>query len=295
MSWGRLHDGANADPKLLALSDSAWRMWGCGLIYCQNALTDGFIPEHAIHTFGVRAKNKEAVAAELCRTLIPGKGALWHKVDGGYQVHDYLDWNDSRTEVLEGRARGRDRVRRHRAARAVTQAVVNLVTDSYQEGREAVLARPPRTAESNSHSNSGCNAFRSACSNADGNAVSNADGNAVGNSGSTYHVPQYEKQERGPSPPISPDAVENTESGPDPRILGHRRRRSKETDDGQPKVSTIAALARDVLLRHPSENDDGALREILKRACAKANLRYDGRSVAAGLDLARAQVKRGLR
>jgi hypothetical protein len=267
-----LHDGANADPKLLALSDAAWRMWGCGLIYCQNALTDGFIPAHAIHTFGVRAKNKEAVAGELCRVLIPGKGPLWRVVEGGYQVHDFLDWNDSRAEVLEGRARGRDRVRRHRAAR---------------EGRAE--------GDGNGVGNGGGNALRNAVGNAESNAGCNAIGNAVSNGGSTYHVPQYEKQERGKTPLAPPESVENVESGEDPRILAHRRRRSKETDDGQPKVSTIAALARDVLLRHPAEGDDGALREILKRACAKANLRYDGRSVAAGLDLARAQLKRGVR
>lgn len=103
MPWGRLDDKANGNAKLLALSDSAWRMWGCGLIYCQNNLTDGFIPSFAIDAFGVRAKNKQAVADELCRSLVPGKGPLWHKVDSGYQVHDYLDWNDSRESVEKQR------------------------------------------------------------------------------------------------------------------------------------------------------------------------------------------------
>jgi hypothetical protein len=114
MPWGRLDDRANANAKLLALSDAAWRMWGCGLIYCQFNLTNGLIPDHAIHTFGVRARNKEAVAEELCAVMVPGKGPCWHRVDGGYQVHDYLDWNDSREDIEQDRAAGRARLERFR-------------------------------------------------------------------------------------------------------------------------------------------------------------------------------------
>lgn len=114
MAWGRLNDRANGDAKLLALTDAAWRMWGCGLIYCQANLTDGFIPDHAVHSFGVRAKNKAAVIGELCRSLVPGKGPLWHPVENGYQVHDYLDWNDSREDIIAERERNRQRVERFR-------------------------------------------------------------------------------------------------------------------------------------------------------------------------------------
>lgn len=114
MPFGRLHEEAAGDGKLLALSDAAWRMWGMGLIYCQKNLTDGFIPEHAIHTFGVRAPNKTKIAEELCTPQTAGKAAVWAAVDGGFQVHDFLQWNDSRVVVLEKRAEGKDRVRRYR-------------------------------------------------------------------------------------------------------------------------------------------------------------------------------------
>jgi hypothetical protein len=114
MPWGRLDDQANRSPKLLALSDPAWRMWGCGLIYCNEELTDGFIPAHMIETFGVKAAGKKKIAKELCTKLVPGKDSLWHEVPGGYQVHDYLDWNDSREEVLKKRASGKDRQQRYR-------------------------------------------------------------------------------------------------------------------------------------------------------------------------------------
>ncbi len=88
-------------------------MWGCGLIYCQANLTDGFIPTHALQAFGVRG-NKAKAVAELCRELLPNKGPLWHKVEGGVQVHDYLDWNDSKEKILKGRADTKARLDRFR-------------------------------------------------------------------------------------------------------------------------------------------------------------------------------------
>lgn len=133
MTWGRLDDKANGNAKLLALSDAAWRMWACGLIFCQNNLTDGFIPEQAIHAFGVRAKNKAAVAEELCRPLVPGKGPLWHRVDGGFQVHDYMDVNDPKETVLAEREKARLRTERWRNGRN-TNGVGDASRDESRKG-----------------------------------------------------------------------------------------------------------------------------------------------------------------
>jgi hypothetical protein len=149
MPWGRLDDRANGDAKLLALSDAAWRMWGCGLIYCQYNLTDGFIPEHAIHTFGVRAKNKEAVADELCRSLVPGKGPLWHRVADGYQVHDFLEWNDSKEKVEAERAGSQDRWQRwkQRGGKRKSKRVINDVANGGANAPPTDLHVPRTTQE----------------------------------------------------------------------------------------------------------------------------------------------------
>jgi hypothetical protein len=114
MPWGRLDDNASGNGKLLALSDAAFRMWAMGLVYCQRNLTDGFIPAHAIDAFGVRASNKRRVADELCTPQMADRASVWRKTEGGYQVHDYLDWNDSRADVLKARADSRRRVRKFR-------------------------------------------------------------------------------------------------------------------------------------------------------------------------------------
>lgn len=122
MPFGRLHEEAAGDAKLLALTDAAWRMWGMGLVYCQRNLTDGFIPDYAIETFGVRAPNKTTVADELCRPQVHGRAPLWEKVEGGYQVHDYLQWNDSRAKILAGRQEAKSRMRRSRTEHPTEQS-----------------------------------------------------------------------------------------------------------------------------------------------------------------------------
>jgi hypothetical protein len=97
MPWARMDDKSNGNAKLLALSDPAWRLYWTGNVYVRANHTNGFIPEHAIATFGVRARGAALRRAieELCSVLVPGKAPLWHREAAGFQVHDYLDWNDA--------------------------------------------------------------------------------------------------------------------------------------------------------------------------------------------------------
>lgn len=97
MAWVRIHDGAMTHPKLLALTDKAFRLWVWGLSYCQTHLTDG-----AILTLAIPPRLKRAV-----EDLVTAR--LWERIDGALVVHDYLDWNDSRALVTKKRndAKGR--------------------------------------------------------------------------------------------------------------------------------------------------------------------------------------------
>lgn len=129
MSWARIDDKANGHEKLLALSNEAFRLWVCGLIYCQANLTDGVIPEYALPTFGVRTKRIGAVALELTQPFKPGRNPLWHPVEGGFQVHDYMDWNERRVDVLAARAKAKDRANKWRGSNGIR----NGVRDASQE------------------------------------------------------------------------------------------------------------------------------------------------------------------
>lgn len=115
MAWVRIHDGAMDNLKIMRLSDSAFRLWVRGLSYCQTQLTDGRIPQEALQFMNVRPKDLQ----QLTTVLVDGKAPLWETVPGfGYQVHDYLDWNDSREVVTEKRDRARVRAKNSRTSRS---------------------------------------------------------------------------------------------------------------------------------------------------------------------------------
>jgi len=87
-------------PKFLSAGPEASWLWLCGLGYCQDGLTDGFIPASAIEFLGV--KN----AAELADRLTTVR--LWDVVDGGWRMHDYLKHNKPAEVIREIMQRRRD-------------------------------------------------------------------------------------------------------------------------------------------------------------------------------------------
>jgi len=106
MGWVRIDDNAPHHRKMLQAGPHACWLWVCGLAYCQRMRTDGFIPTEALPMLGVGAWKKYA------GILVSSQ--LWHKVEGGYQVHDFLDWNASADERAEQEQANRDKVLRYR-------------------------------------------------------------------------------------------------------------------------------------------------------------------------------------
>jgi hypothetical protein len=66
-------------------------LWVCGLGYCQDGLTDGFIPDSAIEYLGVKR------ARSLAKKLVSVR--LWELAEGGWRLHDYLEHNKPAVEV----------------------------------------------------------------------------------------------------------------------------------------------------------------------------------------------------
>jgi hypothetical protein len=81
------------NKKFLKAGPAPSWLWVCGLAYCQEGLTDGFIPSEALPHLGV--KN----AAQLATHLV--KAGLWDEAPGGWNVHDYLEHNRSSADVAE--------------------------------------------------------------------------------------------------------------------------------------------------------------------------------------------------
>lgn len=112
-----IHTGVPTSPKHAPLSDAAFRLWTHALCWSKEHLTDGFIP--AAMLLPLHPKGPKVVA-ELLASIVLGKGPLWHEVEGGYQVHDYAEWQETKARVQDRRQQWRDRQSRSRVNPSVT-------------------------------------------------------------------------------------------------------------------------------------------------------------------------------
>lgn len=116
--WIRLDDDYINHPKFVALSHIAFRLWHEGMAYSRKLMTDGIITIGALKTF--RYSSKSAVK-ELVTPLCPGASPLWEEHEGGFEIHDYLDWNPTKDVEVGRRESSRERLRKHREKRVSTQ------------------------------------------------------------------------------------------------------------------------------------------------------------------------------
>lgn len=115
MPWGRVDDTYYDHPKLEELEDAhEWpdRLAGAGLnslawSWCNRFLTDGKVPRATVTKLGGTVE----LADQLVRV------GLWEGVAGGYQIHDFLVYNDSREQVLARREKEAQRKANYRAGR----------------------------------------------------------------------------------------------------------------------------------------------------------------------------------
>jgi hypothetical protein len=106
--WVRLADDVADHPKLLQAGPLAAWLWVCGLAYCNRHLTDGLIPAAQIR----RLADVDDPALLAIRLVDAG---LWEAVAGGYQVHDYGEYQPSAEDVKRERRAAAERARTYRA------------------------------------------------------------------------------------------------------------------------------------------------------------------------------------
>ncbi len=90
MTWVRLDDAFATNPKVFMLSDGAFRAYVVGLCYASQHLTDGFVPAGYVKLR--HARELEAAG-------------MWDQDGSGWQIHDFLEYNPSKQEVEQERAR----------------------------------------------------------------------------------------------------------------------------------------------------------------------------------------------
>jgi hypothetical protein len=144
MTWFKVDDSFHAHPKVLATEADALGLWVIAGAWSSAHLTDGFVPGHAL----TRLLPDSDV---LARKLVAA--GLWRRTKGGYQFHDWSDFQPSANEVkamrekraiagrkggmASGKARSKSGSNRQANAEAVASPIVEPPTrpDPFLGGR----------------------------------------------------------------------------------------------------------------------------------------------------------------
>ena len=101
MAWAKIDDKFYDNPKVRKAGKEATCLYLSGLVYSSNQLTEGFISDAALGLVAYKGfvENEQTYASVLVDC------GLWDQVEGGYIIHDYLEYNPTKEEIEEARAR----------------------------------------------------------------------------------------------------------------------------------------------------------------------------------------------
>lgn len=126
MTWFKIDDTLALHPKVIEAGNAAIGLWVRAGSYSAQQLTDGYVSRRALTMLGTRSQAAALVAA-----------GLWDAVPGGWQFHDWTDYQPTRADVERDRAATKERQARWRENRkrnAVTNTSRNAVTNDVTNG-----------------------------------------------------------------------------------------------------------------------------------------------------------------
>lgn len=133
MTWVRIDEEFARHPKVLEAGPLGMAMQISALCYCNQYLTDGFVPHSVVpgllsfDGLGMRMWKGELIGGgedatwELVVQDMVRSG-LWTEVPGGYEIHDFHDYQPSKAEVLELREARKEAGRKGGLAKAKAHA-----------------------------------------------------------------------------------------------------------------------------------------------------------------------------
>lgn len=131
MTWVKLDDGFPDHPKVLRLSDAAFRLHVSALCYSGRYLTDGVIAKEVVWRIG-----DEKAVPQLV------KNGLWIVEGDHYRIHDYLAHQSSKVQVEAEKQANRERVKKSQAKK--TNGETNALTN-------ALLMEPDTDTDTDTH------------------------------------------------------------------------------------------------------------------------------------------------
>lgn len=108
MPWVRIDDRYYSHPKVVAAGLAASGLDVRAMSWAAGSLTDGFIPESVLPLLAAG----DAAAKKLAAVLV--QVGRWEEVEGGWMIHDFLDFNPSAKKVNEERNAAAERMKESR-------------------------------------------------------------------------------------------------------------------------------------------------------------------------------------
>jgi hypothetical protein len=109
VSWLRIDDGFAEHPKVIGLSDRAFRLHVAAMCFCARNLTDGRLVKRSVGMVCALAQASKKHVGELV------DAGLWIREDDGYAIKDFLVYNPPAEKVKADRDAARDRMRKLRS------------------------------------------------------------------------------------------------------------------------------------------------------------------------------------
>mgnify|MGYP000961113914 CR=1 FL=1 len=125
------------NPKVRAAGKDAAFLYIAGNGFCNEYLTDGFISDTDIETVAFNAFQRQPKKA--VESLV--RAGLWDRVPGGYQIHDYLDYNKSKQEIEELRSKKSYAGKKSGQARAQASAQARAEPDDIAPAQAPAQAK----------------------------------------------------------------------------------------------------------------------------------------------------------
>lgn len=140
MGWVRIDDNFADHPKIIGLSDTAFRLFVIGLCYSNRQLSDGYIPYQMVDAW--IGDNPAKPSDEL------EEQNLWEREAKGFRIRSYEEYQPTRDVIEKKRSQARERLERFKETQK------KRVSDAFQYDDGNAKETPPPTQPNPTQPNS---------------------------------------------------------------------------------------------------------------------------------------------
>lgn len=112
MAWVRIDDRCRTNPKIQKSGTAGYVLWLAALQWCNENAGDGIIPKCVLSTLW--SPLGERFYAKKAAKKLTAAG-LWIEHDDHFEIHDYLEYQPSRAQIIAKKEAAKMRQQKHRA------------------------------------------------------------------------------------------------------------------------------------------------------------------------------------